>query len=131
VALVDCYFWNSVAKGLAVRVVVDAPRRKVTTTPVRLSKDLMTMHARRSASPSLSFEEAFLSYITLREIATFFSKYHTCMRHKSGGLNMARRSKKEKAAGREQHRQLQRAKKMKKKQKKNLELPQRHRKKKN
>jgi len=41
---------------------------------------------------------------------------------------MAKRSKKEKAAGREQHRQLQRAKKMKKKQKKNLELPQRHKK---
>ena len=41
---------------------------------------------------------------------------------------MTRRSKKEKAAGREQHRQLKRAKKMKKKQKKNLELPQRHKK---
>ncbi len=39
---------------------------------------------------------------------------------------MTRRSKKEKNAGREQHRQLQRAKKMKKKQKKNLELPKRH-----
>ncbi len=44
---------------------------------------------------------------------------------------MARRSKKEKAAGREQHRQLQRAKKMKRKQKKNLELPQWHKKNKN
>jgi hypothetical protein len=43
---------------------------------------------------------------------------------------MARKSKKEKAAGREQHRQLQRAKKMKRKQKKNLELPKRHRNKK-
>ncbi len=41
---------------------------------------------------------------------------------------MARRSKKEKAAGREQHRQLQRAKKMKRKQKKNAELPKRHKK---
>ncbi len=41
---------------------------------------------------------------------------------------MARRSKKEKAAGREQHRQLQRAKKMKRKQRKKAGLPQRHRK---
>jgi len=41
---------------------------------------------------------------------------------------MARRSKKEKAASREQHRQLQRAKEMQKKQKKNVELPQRHKK---
>jgi len=41
---------------------------------------------------------------------------------------MARRSKKEKAAGREQHRQLKRAKKMQKKQKKNVGLPARHRK---
>jgi len=41
---------------------------------------------------------------------------------------MAKRSKKEKAASREQHRQLQRAKKMKTKQKKTLELPQRHKK---
>jgi hypothetical protein len=31
----------------------------------------------------------------------------------SGGQNMARKSKKDKAAGREQHRQSQRAKKMK------------------
>ena len=38
------------------------------------------------------------------------------------------KSKQEKAAGREKHRQLQRAKKMKRKQKKNLELPQRHKK---
>lgn len=45
---------------------------------------------------------------------------------KSGGQNMAKRSKKEKAAGREQHRQLQRAKKIKKKQKKNSVLPKRH-----
>ncbi|MFQ5758184.1 MAG: hypothetical protein ACE5IF_00745 [Candidatus Bathyarchaeia archaeon] len=41
---------------------------------------------------------------------------------------MARRNKKEKAAGREQHRQLQRAKKMKRKQRKNAALPARHRK---
>jgi hypothetical protein len=41
---------------------------------------------------------------------------------------MAKRSKKEKAAGREQHRQLQRAKKMKRKQKKNAALPAKHRK---
>ena len=39
---------------------------------------------------------------------------------------MARRSKKEKAAGREKHRQLQREKKMKKKMKKNSSLPKRH-----
>jgi hypothetical protein len=41
---------------------------------------------------------------------------------------MAKRSKKEKAVGREQHRQLQRAKKMKRKQRKNAALPTRHRK---
>ena len=41
---------------------------------------------------------------------------------------MAKRSKKEKAAGREQHRQLKRAKKMQRKLKKRLELPQEHRK---
>lgn len=41
---------------------------------------------------------------------------------------MARRSKKEKAAGREKHRQLKRAKKMQKKQKKGVELPTRHKK---
>jgi len=35
-------------------------------------------------------------------------------------------SKREKAAGREHHRQLQRAKKMKKKQKKRIGLPRRH-----
>jgi hypothetical protein len=44
---------------------------------------------------------------------------------------VARRNKKEKAAGREQHRQLQRAKKMKRKQKKNIGLPQRHKKNRN
>ncbi len=38
---------------------------------------------------------------------------------------MARRSKKDKSAGREQHRQLQRAKKMKRKEKKNVALPKR------
>lgn len=41
---------------------------------------------------------------------------------------MARRSKKEKAAGREKHKQLVKAKKMEKKQKKKVELPTRHRK---
>lgn len=41
---------------------------------------------------------------------------------------MARRSKKEKAAGREKHKQLKKAKKMQKKQKKNVGLPVRHRK---
>jgi len=39
---------------------------------------------------------------------------------------MARRSNKEKAAGREQHRQLKRAKKMKRKQKNSIGLPRRH-----
>lgn len=39
---------------------------------------------------------------------------------------MARRNKKEKAAGREKHRQLQRAKKVKRKLKKNSGLPKRH-----
>ena len=42
--------------------------------------------------------------------------------------NMAKRSKKEKAAGREKHRQIVRARKMKRKQKKNVELPKRHKK---
>ena len=41
---------------------------------------------------------------------------------------MAKRSKKEKAAGREKHRQMVRARKMKRKQKKNVELPKRHKK---
>ena len=40
---------------------------------------------------------------------------------------MAKRSKKEKAAGREQHRRLQRAKKTQRNQKKKVELPARHR----
>ena len=39
---------------------------------------------------------------------------------------MSRKSKKDKAAGRELHRQSQRAKKMKRKQKKNVALPTRH-----
>ncbi len=52
---------------------------------------------------------------------------YACMGYpQSGGQNMARRSKKDKAAGREQHRQLQRAKKMKRKQKNNAALPKRH-----
>jgi len=55
----------------------------------------------------------------------FLSKYHGLC-HKLGSQNMARRSKKEKAAGREQHRQLLRAKKMRRKQKKNVELPKKH-----
>ena len=42
--------------------------------------------------------------------------------------DMAKRSKKEKAAGREKHRQMVRAKKMKRKQKKTVELPKRHKK---
>jgi len=40
---------------------------------------------------------------------------------------MARRSKKEKAAGREQHRQMMRAKKMQRKQRKQAQLPAKHR----
>jgi len=46
----------------------------------------------------------------------------------NGGQNVARRSKKDKAAGREKHKQLVRARKMQKKQKKKVELPTRHRK---
>jgi len=46
----------------------------------------------------------------------------------NGGQKVARRSKKEKAAGREKHKQLKKAKKMEKKQKKKVELPTRHRK---
>ena len=42
---------------------------------------------------------------------------------------MAKTSKKAKAAGREQHRQLKRAKEMQRKQKKKVALPARHRKK--
>ena len=71
-----------------------------------------------------------LAHEQAHRMATLFSMY-VCMHaihESSGGQNMAGRSKKERAAGREQHRQLQRAKKMKKKQKKNLELPQRHKK---
>jgi len=41
---------------------------------------------------------------------------------------VAKRSKKEKAAGREKHRQLKKAKKMQRKQKKKVELPTKHRK---
>ena len=41
---------------------------------------------------------------------------------------MAKKSKKEKAAGREKHRQLKRAEKMQRKQKKKVGLPKRHRK---
>ena len=48
--------------------------------------------------------------------------------NKSGGQKMAKKSKKEKAAGREKHRQLLRAKKLQKKQKKTIALPQKHRK---
>jgi len=47
---------------------------------------------------------------------------------KNEGLNVARKSKKEKAAGREKHKQLKRAKEMQKKQRKKVSLPQRHRK---
>ena len=46
----------------------------------------------------------------------------------NGGQNVAKRSKKEKAAGREKHKQMKKAKKMQKKQKKKIELPARHRK---
>lgn len=41
---------------------------------------------------------------------------------------MGKRSKKEKAAGREKHRQLKRAKKLQKKQGKKLELPKKYKK---
>jgi hypothetical protein len=52
---------------------------------------------------------------------------YECMSHpQSRGQNMARKSKKDKAASREQHRQSQRAKKMKRKQKKNVALPKMH-----
>ena len=61
------------------------------------------------------------------KIVIFFSKYHVVMPY-NGGQNVARRSKKDKAAGREKHRQLIKAKKMQKKQKKKVELPTRHRK---
>jgi len=48
---------------------------------------------------------------------------------KGGGHILANKSKKAKAAGREQHRQSLRAKKMKKKEKKMVSLPAKHRKK--
>jgi len=52
---------------------------------------------------------------------------YACMDNpRSGGQNMAGKSKKDKAASREQHRQSQRAKKMKRKEKKNVALPKRH-----
>jgi len=57
----------------------------------------------------------------------FLRKYHG-FAVKTGGHNLAKKSKKEKAASREQHRQLKRAKKMQKKQKKNIALPVKHRK---
>jgi len=41
---------------------------------------------------------------------------------------MAKKSKKKKAVGREQHRQLKRTKKMQRKQKKKVQLPKEHRK---
>lgn len=41
---------------------------------------------------------------------------------------MTRRSKKEKAAGREKHRQLMRAKRTQRKQRKKVELPRKHKK---
>jgi hypothetical protein len=47
---------------------------------------------------------------------------------KGGGHILAKKSKKEKAAGREQHRRSVRAKKMKKKEKKNVSLPAKHKK---
>lgn len=43
--------------------------------------------------------------------------------------NMVKKSKKEKAAGLEQHRQFKRAQKMQRKEKKKVELPKKHRKK--
>jgi len=61
------------------------------------------------------------------KIVIFFSKYHVVMPY-NGGQNVARRSKKDKAAGREKHKQLKKAKKMQKKQKKKVELPTRHKK---
>lgn len=61
------------------------------------------------------------------DVVTFFNKYHVVMLQ-NGGQNMAKRSRKAKATGKEMHRQLKRAKKMQKKQKKNVELPKRHRK---
>jgi len=42
---------------------------------------------------------------------------------------LPKKSKKEKAVGREQHRKLQKAKKMQKKQKKSVSLPAKHKKK--
>ena len=47
---------------------------------------------------------------------------------KGGGHILAKKSKKEKSAGREQHRQSVRAKKMKKKEKKKVSLPAKHKK---
>ncbi len=47
---------------------------------------------------------------------------------KDGGSNVARRSKKEKAAGRAQHKQMKKAKKLQRKLKKTISLPARHRK---
>ena len=61
------------------------------------------------------------------QVITFLRKYHAFC-SKSGGHNLAKKSKKAKAASREQHRQSKRAKKMERKQKKKLELPAKHRK---
>jgi hypothetical protein len=55
-------------------------------------------------------------------------KEHRGLCLKGGGHILAKKSKKEKAAGRELHRQSVRAKKMKKKEKKKVSLPAKHKK---
>jgi hypothetical protein len=60
--------------------------------------------------------------------ANIFKEELAWFRSKLGGYDMAKKSKKAKAAGLEQHRQAQRAKKLKKKEKKKVTIPANYRK---
>ena len=60
--------------------------------------------------------------------ANIFKEVSSWFRLKVGGYDLAKKIKKEKAAGLEQHRQAKRAKKMKKKEKKKVTIPANYRK---
>jgi hypothetical protein len=61
-------------------------------------------------------------------LETFLKKNHRELCLNKGGHDLTKKSKKAKAAGREQHRQALRAKKMKKKLKKSVTIPANYRK---
>ena len=61
-------------------------------------------------------------------LVTFLLENQCVFRFKVGGHELTKKSKKAKAAGREQHRQALRAKKMKKKLKKSVTIPANYRK---